>query len=99
MFVLHFSCRLRQADCVIIDEISMVSSHTLHIINRLMQFCKSNERIMGGAQQTFCGDFLQLPPIRNELSGDLAEPAILCDRFQKYVPQMHLTQVIICAVV
>ena len=86
--------RLAKAHCLIIDEISMVSSHTLHQINRLLQYCKGNYLVMGGVQRVFSGDFLQLPPIANEVSGDVGEPAILSENFHNYVPHtIELTEV------
>jgi hypothetical protein len=72
----------------------MVSSVTLQTINRLLQYCKSNDLVMGGVQRILCGDFLQLPPIRNHISGDMGELSILSSEFQSYVPhKLELTQV------
>lgn len=89
-----FSCSLAKADCIIIDEISMISAHILNIINKIMQLCKGNDLVMGGVQRIFCGDFLQLPPISNEATGDIGELAILNDSFVNYVPhKITLTQV------
>ena len=80
-------------DCLVVDEISMVSSHTLDKINKILQLCKGNENIMGGVQRIFCGDFLQLPPVNN--FDDPGETAIMADRFELYVPhKVILTKVI-----
>ena len=81
-------------DVLIIDEISMVSPVLLHAINRITQFCKGDERVMGGVQRIFCGDFLQLPPVPNLLTDDVGEPAILSPQFSHYVPhKVHLHEV------
>ena len=95
--ILLSSCfnRLAKTDVVVIDEISMVSSATLHQINKIMQYVKGSNVVMGGCQRIFCGDFLQLPPIPNELSDDVGEYAILSPQFAHYVPhKIHLTEVI-----
>ena len=71
---------------MIIDEISMISSHTLYIVHSLIQHCKSNKLAMGGMQRVFCGDFLQLPPVPNDNSEDIGQEAILSDDFSRFVP-------------
>ena len=72
----------------------MVSGHTLNIINRLMQYCKGSDMIMGGVQRILCGDFLQLPPVPNNVSDDVGDPAILSPFFSAYAPhRVHLTEV------
>lgn len=58
--------RLRRCDTLLIDECSMVGARlfdTLHTI-----FSKARGRpaeMFGGVQVVFCGDFLQLPPVRD----------------------------------
>jgi hypothetical protein len=64
----------------------MISSATLTRINKVMQYVKGCDLVMGGIQRIFSGDFLQLPPIANEMSGDIGEAAILSTQFQLYVP-------------
>lgn len=72
----------------------MISAHMLHTVSRILQFCKSNESVMGEIQRVFCGDFLQLPPIANEMSNDIGEPAILSPEFSLYAPhKVHLQKV------
>ena len=72
----------------------MVSSATLQKINQIMRLVKGSEMVMGGVQRIFCGDFLQLPPIPNELGDDVSEYAILSPNFLRYVPpKVHLTEV------
>jgi hypothetical protein len=41
---------------------------------------------MGEVQSIFCGDFHQLPPVGNEVAGDIGKPAITSSMFKKYVP-------------
>ena len=57
----------------------MVSAQMLHLVNRVLQYCKWSEEVMGGIQKIFCGDFLQLPPIGNGDSGDIGQSPILAD--------------------
>ncbi|MFA6057849.1 MAG: AAA family ATPase [Taibaiella sp.] len=53
-------------DIIIIDEISMVSSRTLDIIDVVLKGIKCREKPFGGYQMIFVGDPMQLPPIENE---------------------------------
>lgn len=90
----NFTFRLLKADVLVIDEISMISSYTLDVIHNLLQHTRKNKLIMGGIQRVFCGDFLQLPPIPNQASDDIGQPAILSDTFIHYAPhKVMLNQV------
>lgn len=89
-----FTFRLLKADVLVIDEISMISSYTLDVIHNLLQHIRKNKLIMGGIQRVFCGDFLQLPPIPNQASDDIGQPAILSGTFIHYAPhKVMLNQV------
>ncbi len=46
-----------------IDEISMISSEVLEILDIVFQEIRQNRQPFGGMQILFFGDFLQLPPI------------------------------------
>lgn len=59
--------RWNDTEVLIIDEISMMSSHFLDMLNKLAKHMRRNELPFGGMQVVFCGDFFQLPPIiKNE---------------------------------
>ena len=54
---------LRMARLIIIDEISMLRSDTLELIDKVLQFARQNKSVFGGLRAVFVGDFLQLPPV------------------------------------
>ncbi|GAB1725810.1 hypothetical protein NU195Hw_g2536t1 [Hortaea werneckii] len=56
--------RLRDMDVLFIDEISMVQNEDLQRIDRMLRAGRSSNEPFGGVQVIFCGDFLQLPPVK-----------------------------------
>ena len=57
---------LRQVNCIIIDEISMVRSDMFAAIDLRMRQCargSAKRTPFGGKQVIVCGDFFQLPPV------------------------------------
>jgi hypothetical protein len=58
---------IREAELLIIDEVSMLRADILDAIDFVLQFVRKNRMPFGGVQVLFIGDLLQLPPvIRNE---------------------------------
>jgi ATP-dependent exoDNAse (exonuclease V) alpha subunit len=55
--------KLKQAQVLIIDEISMLHKNQLDMVNQILQFFKENTLAFGGIQIVFSGDFFQLPPV------------------------------------
>lgn len=55
---------LAGADVLIIDEVSHISGDFLELVEWVLQEALGNERPFGGLRIIFCGDFLQLPPVR-----------------------------------
>lgn len=55
--------RLKSTQVLIIDEISMLDSKRLDMIDVVLRTIRKDERIFGGMQVVFCGDFFQLPPV------------------------------------
>lgn len=51
-------------DVLIIDECSMISARTFECIEKVLAL-KNNKKLFGGIQVILCGDFLQLPPVKN----------------------------------
>lgn len=56
--------RFHKTQVLIIDEVSMISAHTLAMINQSIQAGLQNYEPFGGMQVVLCGDFFQLPPVR-----------------------------------
>lgn len=59
----HLARRFEKTHILIIDEISMLHSFRLDLVDRVCKMFKKNLRPFGGMQVVLCGDFFQLPPI------------------------------------
>jgi len=55
--------RIQAAKVLIIDEISMLHSYRLEMVNQVCRKIRQNTKPFGGLQVILCGDFFQLPPI------------------------------------
>lgn len=55
--------RFTKTKVLIIDEVSMLSSKTLEIVDTVLRTFRDNDNPFGGMQIVLCGDFFQLPPI------------------------------------
>jgi ATP-dependent DNA helicase PIF1 len=55
--------RVRNASCLVIDEISMMPGVTLDFLNFWMRRLRGDSRPFGGCQLIVVGDFMQLPPV------------------------------------
>lgn len=60
------SARVKKAKVLIIDEVSMLDSKTLNLVDTVCQAVKRSPGPFGGMQVIFVGDFFQLPPVRRE---------------------------------
>ncbi len=56
---------LKKVQVLIIDEISMLSLDQLDIADKIIRSFLKSEEPFGGMQVILCGDFFQLPPIKN----------------------------------
>ena len=98
--------RIQSTDCLIIDELSMISKGTFEKIEYICRNVIGNDIIFGGIQVIGSGDFLQLSPVPNILYGDFGHLCIESQVFQKTFPHhINLTEVmrqdeadLICAV-
>lgn len=55
--------RLNKIKVLIIDEISMLQANTLDNIDKVLRAVRRSDKVFGGVQMIFCGDFFQLPPV------------------------------------
>lgn len=59
----YISKRVRRTKVLIIDEISMLSTNTLDMVDMVCREVKQSSEPFGGIQIILVGDFFQLPPI------------------------------------
>ncbi len=59
----YIAKRIRKTKVLIIDEISMLSSDTLDMVDLVCREVKQSDEAFGGIQIVLVGDFFQLPPI------------------------------------
>ena len=62
--------RIKAADVLIIDEISMFSANMFEKLNVICSVARNSQLIFGGLQLICCGNFRQLPPVPNEVYGE-----------------------------
>ena len=55
----------KKVQILIIDEVSMMSIKLLELLNLTAKKCRNTQKIFGGIQVIFSGDFFQLPPVGN----------------------------------
>lgn len=58
--------RIKKADVLIIDEISMLDAYALDMVNVIAKTARASHEAFGGLQVVFVGDFFQLPPITKQ---------------------------------
>jgi ATP-dependent exoDNAse (exonuclease V) alpha subunit len=59
---------VKAIDVLILDEISMFSALQLDLVDAIFRNIRNDQRPFGGVKVVFCGDFLQLPPVRGEFA-------------------------------
>lgn len=74
----HIRRRIKSAQVLIIDEISMLHSHLFDLVSRVCQEVRGDVKPFGGLQVVCSGDFFQLPPVR---VGGLEEPKFAVESF------------------
>ena len=62
----YLRSRFRTAKVLIIDEVSMMHSYCLDMVDQVCKAFKQNHLPFGGLQIILCGDFFQLPPVSRE---------------------------------
>lgn len=58
--------RVRSAQVLIIDEISMLDANLLALVDQALTSLRGSDKPFGGLQVVFVGDFFQLPPVNRE---------------------------------
>jgi ATP-dependent DNA helicase PIF1 len=58
--------RIRGAQSLVIDEVSMLNGRTLDFLDFLSRKLRRDSRPFGGIQVIVTGDFLQLPPVKKD---------------------------------
>lgn len=61
--------RIKKAQVLIIDEVSMLDGRALDMVNVVCKAVRQNNDAFGGLQVVFVGDFFQLPPVTRQ--GDM----------------------------
>ncbi len=64
--------RVKTAQVLIIDEISMLDAKRLDLVDTVCRAIRADLRPFGGLQVILCGDFFQLPPVRHHDNFELA---------------------------
>ena len=59
----YLARRFEKTKVLIIDEVSMLHSFRLDLVDRICKMFKQSREPFGGIQVVLCGDFFQLPPI------------------------------------
>lgn len=63
---------IRPVRTLIIDEVSMLDATTIEDVNKVLQAIHNTERLFGGIQVVFVGDFFQLPPVSKDKTAEFA---------------------------
>lgn len=58
--------RWKKTDVLIVDEVSMLSRELFDVLDDIGKRVRGNDRLFGGIQLVFAGDFFQLPPVNGE---------------------------------
>ncbi len=59
----HLHRRYLETKVLVIDEVSMIHSYYLDLVDFACRALKKSDRPFGGLQVVLCGDFFQLPPV------------------------------------
>lgn len=69
--------RVRRANILIIEEVSMLAPETLSMVDAVCREIKQNSEPFGGVQVVFSGDFFQLPPVVKREMEDNAQTVLI----------------------
>jgi ATP-dependent DNA helicase PIF1 len=80
----HVAKRIRKAQVLIIDEISMLDGRVLTLVETVCRVVRKSSVPFGGMQVVLVGDFFQLPPVTGY--GQTAEYAFQSEAWERLVP-------------
>lgn len=69
--------RIREAGVLVIDEVSMLSSDTLAMVELMCRKIRKKDQPFGGLQVVLVGDFFQLPPVVKEYPHENRQSTLL----------------------
>ena len=99
----YIAKRVQRTKILIIDEVSMLSSDTLDMVDMVCREIKQSSEPFGGIQIVLVGDFFQLPPIMNKDSQEVKQssmlpqaPLVAGGRFAYDSGAWNKSQLIIC---
>ncbi len=72
--------RINRTKVLIIDEISMLSTNTLDMVDLVCREVKQSPEAFGGIQIVLVGDFFQLPPIMKRDFGEEKQHSLIEDK-------------------
>lgn len=84
--------RVKQAQVLIIDEVSMLAAQTLEMVNLICQELRHSAEPFGGLQVVLVGDFFQLPPVFKQE----AKEENLATRFAYGAPVWASARFLVC---
>jgi ATP-dependent DNA helicase PIF1 len=76
--------RVKAAQVLVIDEISMLDGKILNSVNKILQTIRSSEEPFGGIQVVCIGDFFQLPPVTRQ--GDIMTYSFMSEAWLSLKP-------------
>lgn len=86
----HLQATFAETNILIIDEVSMLHSYRLDMVDRVCQAFKNNSLPFGGMQVILCGDLFQLPPIsRNGIKGEFVHMSEVWEKMDIRVCYLH----------
>ncbi len=80
----YIAKRVRRTKILIIDEVSMLSSETLSMVDAVCREIKKNPKPFGGMQIVIVGDFFQLPPIVKAEAENDSQTALIKESFARF---------------
>lgn len=86
---------IKKVDLIVIDEVSMLRSDLVDVIDKLLKAFRSSSLPFGGVQMIFIGDLYQLPPIVSDNEFNIFFKFYKSEFFfgAKVFEKMHLPQI------